>query len=79
MPNTAGAFGLNDIRYVEALKVERYARLIERTFDYPRAADYFPCGADERLAVPPRTLALLGVLIIILMMLASPRVRGGRS
>jgi len=58
-PNTAGIFGLNDIRYAATLKIRRYYRLIEQAFDYPAARVYFPC--ERRPGVPPRALTVLGV------------------
>ena len=60
-PNTAGAYGLNDVRYAEALKITRYTRLIHKAFAFPDAHDYFPTEVSKRLEVPRRALSLLGV------------------
>ncbi|MBN2491549.1 MAG: hypothetical protein JXQ29_11935, partial [Planctomycetes bacterium] len=65
LPNTAGVFGLNDIRYVEALKSARYARLVGKAFGYPAAEDYFPHSVTDRIAVPPRTLAMFAVRYVL--------------
>ena len=59
-PNTATIFGLHDIRYAEALKIDRYARLIQRGFDYPDAYNYFPM-LGLRPGVPSHLLSLLAV------------------
>ncbi|MBN2490245.1 MAG: YfhO family protein [Planctomycetes bacterium] len=65
-PNTAAIFGLNDIRYAEALKIDRYVRLIERGFPYPAARHYFPTHeAPIRRRVPVRMLTLLGVRYVL--------------
>jgi membrane protein YfhO len=59
-PNTATIFGLNDIRFAEALKIDRYARLIQQGFDYPDAYNYFPM-LGLRPGVPSHVLSLLAV------------------
>lgn len=63
-PNTAGAFGLRDIRYAEALKLESYAAWIAEAFDYPDAYNYFPVPG-RRPPVPLRALSLLGVRYVL--------------
>jgi len=64
-PNTAGAFGLNDIRYTEALKLGRYSTLIASAFEYLYAYDYFPTYDRDRLLVPNRALSWLGVRYVL--------------
>jgi len=61
-PNTATVFGLNDIRYSEALKPVRFTRLIDRGFYYRAARNYFPTPAIPlEVRAPVHTLDLLGV------------------
>jgi hypothetical protein len=61
-PNTAAVFGLNDIRYAEALKLDRFTRLIDRGFEYRAADNYFPTPAIPiEVRAPVHILDLLGV------------------
>ena len=61
-PNTAAIFGLNDIRYADALKIDRYVRLIQEGFSYPDAFNYFPTLSSVRPpGAPPHVLAFLAV------------------
>ncbi len=66
-PNTAGIFGLNDIRYTEAMKIERYVRLVEQGFSYPRARDYsaWTLTPGVQPGAPARALTVLGVRYLL--------------
>ena len=65
-PNTAGMFGLRDIRYAEALKIQRYVRLIQETFQYPAATHYFPTIAYPlSIRAPWTALTRLGVRYVL--------------
>lgn len=59
-PDTASVFNLNDIRYFEVLKVDRYVKLIREAFDYPLATIGFNHAA-LRSGTPVRALRALGV------------------
>lgn len=62
--NTATVFGLRDIRYAEALKIDRFTRLIGEAFDAPQAGNYFTMeGETPRLNV--RALRRLGVRYVL--------------
>lgn len=67
LPNTAGIFGLNDIRYTEALKIDRYVRLIDRGFSYPRAGTYsaWTLAPGIQPGAPARALTVLGVRYLL--------------
>ena len=63
-PNSAAAFRLNDVRYNEALKYGRYARMIAKAFRYPDATNIFPTECGARPPVPVTALERLGVRVI---------------